>query len=150
MRLKFPLIAVGLLFSAFLVTPGSAEAGGGFRIGVGSYNCFGPGCYGYYRPYYRRFYGGFSRRYYRPYPWWGPSVYYRPYNPPPRVITRAPPPAAVQPAPPPEPRVAIDPATAFDRSYCREYSRSATVDGQVVEVYGTACRQADGSWRIIN
>ena len=30
---------------------------------------------------------------------------------------------------------------------CREYTVDAIVNGRSKEVYGTACRQADGSWR---
>lgn len=33
--------------------------------------------------------------------------------------------------------------------YCREYVSKATVGDQVQQVYGTACRQPDGSWRIV-
>lgn len=33
--------------------------------------------------------------------------------------------------------------------YCREYQSSVTVGGQRERAYGTACRQADGSWEII-
>lgn len=33
--------------------------------------------------------------------------------------------------------------------YCREYTATATVDGRTQEVYGTACRQPDGTWQII-
>jgi surface antigen len=34
--------------------------------------------------------------------------------------------------------------------YCREYQTEATVGGRVQSVYGTACRQSDGSWQIVN
>lgn len=34
--------------------------------------------------------------------------------------------------------------------YCREYTTAVNVGGQTEEAYGTACRQPDGSWRIIN
>ena len=34
--------------------------------------------------------------------------------------------------------------------YCREYTTSATVGGRQQQVYGTACRQPDGSWEIVN
>lgn len=33
--------------------------------------------------------------------------------------------------------------------YCREYSQSITVGGKTQQGYGTACRQDDGSWKII-
>ncbi len=31
---------------------------------------------------------------------------------------------------------------------CREYSMTALIGGQEEEIVGTACRQADGSWRV--
>lgn len=34
--------------------------------------------------------------------------------------------------------------------YCREYQTTATIGGRVEQVYGTACRQPDGSWEIVN
>jgi len=34
--------------------------------------------------------------------------------------------------------------------YCREYTAKATVDGRPVTRHGTACRQPDGSWKLIN
>jgi len=34
--------------------------------------------------------------------------------------------------------------------YCREYQAKATVGGRVEETYGTACRQPDGSWKLMN
>lgn len=33
--------------------------------------------------------------------------------------------------------------------YCREYSQSITVGGRTERGYGTACRQPDGSWQIV-
>lgn len=33
---------------------------------------------------------------------------------------------------------------------CREYQQTITVGGQQEQAYGTACRQADGSWKIVN
>lgn len=33
---------------------------------------------------------------------------------------------------------------------CREYTIDAVVGGQTEKMYGTACRQADGSWKIQN
>jgi surface antigen len=33
---------------------------------------------------------------------------------------------------------------------CREYTMDATIGGQTEQVYGTACRQPDGSWLISN
>ena len=33
---------------------------------------------------------------------------------------------------------------------CREYSLEAVIGGENERLYGTACRQPDGSWKIIN
>ena len=33
---------------------------------------------------------------------------------------------------------------------CREYLQTVTVDGRTQSTYGTACRQPDGSWRLLN
>lgn len=33
---------------------------------------------------------------------------------------------------------------------CREYTTEAIINGQAETVYGTACRQADGSWQAVN
>jgi surface antigen len=35
-------------------------------------------------------------------------------------------------------------------TYCREYQTAATIGGKVQHVYGTACRQPDGAWKIVN
>jgi surface antigen len=32
---------------------------------------------------------------------------------------------------------------------CREYTLDATIGGKTEQIYGTACRQADGSWQIV-
>lgn len=32
--------------------------------------------------------------------------------------------------------------------YCREYQQTITVGGEKHQAYGTACRQADGTWKI--
>ena len=34
--------------------------------------------------------------------------------------------------------------------YCREYQQTVYVGGQQQQAYGTACRQPDGSWRMVN
>lgn len=47
----------------------------------------------------------------------------------------------------------VTPQPAFrngEGQYCREYTQMVTVGGKPVEGYGTACRQPDGSWRIVN
>jgi surface antigen len=37
--------------------------------------------------------------------------------------------------------------TAANGAYCREFQQTATVAGQRQQVYGTACRQPDGTWQ---
>lgn len=37
-----------------------------------------------------------------------------------------------------------------DGEYCREYQQTITVGGRTERAYGTACRQPDGSWRVVN
>lgn len=62
------------------------------------------------------------------------------YAPPRRVIVvqqPAPVPVVVQAAPPVQ--VASD--------YCREYTETVTIAGQVHTAYGTVCLQPDGSWQ---
>lgn len=34
--------------------------------------------------------------------------------------------------------------------FCREYQQTVTVGGRTEDAYGTACRQPDGSWKIVN
>lgn len=34
--------------------------------------------------------------------------------------------------------------------YCREYRTTVNVGGKVEEAYGTACQQADGTWKIVS
>jgi surface antigen len=33
--------------------------------------------------------------------------------------------------------------------YCREYSQTITIDGRTERGYGTACRQPNGTWQIV-
>ncbi len=47
----------------------------------------------------------------------------------------------------------ITPKAAYQNTrgqYCREYQQSITVAGRSEQAYGTACRQADGSWKVIS
>lgn len=39
---------------------------------------------------------------------------------------------------------------SYSGEYCREFQQTVTIDGQTERAYGTACRQEDGSWRIVN
>ncbi len=47
----------------------------------------------------------------------------------------------------------VTPQPAYQNAsgqHCREYEQTISVDGKTETAYGTACRQADGSWRIVN
>lgn len=45
----------------------------------------------------------------------------------------------------------ITPTRTFEQNstYCREYQQTITVGGKTESGYGTACRQPDGSWKIV-
>ena len=48
---------------------------------------------------------------------------------------------------------AVVPRPAYQTSggqYCREFQQTITVGGRTEQGYGTACRQPDGSWQIVN
>lgn len=50
-------------------------------------------------------------------------------------------------------RGSVTPQPSFENTqgqYCREYQQSVTIGGQVETAYGTACRQPDNSWKIVN
>lgn len=36
------------------------------------------------------------------------------------------------------------------RDYCREYLQTVVIGGKENRAYGTACRESDGSWKIVN
>ena len=39
--------------------------------------------------------------------------------------------------------------TSSTGAYCREFQQTVTVGGRTENAYGTACRQPDGSWKIV-
>lgn len=39
--------------------------------------------------------------------------------------------------------------TVGSNKYCREYQTVATINGQQQKMFGTACRQPDGSWKAV-
>ena len=92
-----------------------------------------------------------------------PPAYQQGYAPPPPAYQQgyvAPPPTQGYVPPPPTAYqqsgqgVAPQPApvaqSAFDTSYGREYTTTTVIDGIEQKSHGTACRQADGTWRIVN
>ncbi|TQV78174.1 hypothetical protein FKG94_13975 [Exilibacterium tricleocarpae] len=46
----------------------------------------------------------------------------------------------------------VTPTRTYEQSGgpCREYSLEAVIGGENEQLYGTACRQPDGSWKIVN
>ena len=91
-----------------------------------------------------------------------PPYYYPPPYPPPGYYPptgSALPPGAHQQgyAPsagsPSSPSITYTPRRAWtDASgrQCREYTTTREIEGRATKVYGTACRDPDGQWRIIN
>ena len=48
---------------------------------------------------------------------------------------------------------AVTPVRTYQTStgqYCREYTQTITIGGEKHKSYGTACRESDGSWKIVN
>jgi len=48
---------------------------------------------------------------------------------------------------------AVTPQPAFEPRpgrYCREFQETVTIGGQQETAYGTACRQPDGTWKIVS
>lgn len=39
--------------------------------------------------------------------------------------------------------------TSDSGEYCREFEQTVTIGGKTEQAYGTACRQPDGSWKIV-
>ena len=72
----------------------------------------------------------------------GPPVYY--YYPPP-------PPPPVYYYLPPAPAYSTPPAAGSSQPQqaCHEYQTTAIIDGKPQPVYGRACLQPDGTWRIV-
>jgi hypothetical protein len=71
----------------------------------------------------------------------GPPVYYYPPPPPPPAYYYyyyAPPPA----------NPAAGSAGQSQQKACHEIQTTAVIDGKPQPVYGTACQQPDGTWRI--
>jgi len=47
----------------------------------------------------------------------------------------------------------ITPTRTFqtaNNEYCREFQQTVVIGGEEEQAHGTACRQSDGSWRIVN
>lgn len=49
--------------------------------------------------------------------------------------------------------VSVTPTRTYQEQsgqYCREYQTEVVIGGQKEKAYGTACRQPDGSWKVVN
>lgn len=47
----------------------------------------------------------------------------------------------------------VTPQPAYEQTpgrYCREFQETVTIGGQQETAYGTACRQPDGTWKIVS
>jgi hypothetical protein len=79
-------------------------------------------------------------------PIFAPPVYY--YPPP--VVYAAPPPVVYAPvAAAPVAAPVAAPPPAYANADCHQYSTTQNIGGTPQQVVGTACRQPDGSWRIV-
>jgi hypothetical protein len=80
---------------------------------------------------------------------YAPPPYY--YGPPPPPVVYGPPPYAYAPPPPPPPVYAAPPADYAPPpgQQCREYQTTTIIGGKPEPTVGTACLQADGTWRIV-
>jgi hypothetical protein len=121
--------AIAVTAGALLTQAGPAAAHSKTFIGLNFGFGYAPWPY-YYRPYY--------------YPYYPPVVYA-----PPPVVYALPQVVHLQPAP-----MVVNPASApyvaRNGQTCREYQTRAVVGGVSRPVYGTACLQPDGAWRIVN
>ncbi|HTW51979.1 MAG TPA: hypothetical protein VME45_08810 [Stellaceae bacterium] len=133
-----------LALSALTAGPPPAQARGWVSIGGPCCGYWGPGPYWGYPP---------------PYGYYPPPAYYPPTPPypvpgypPPAPAAYAPAPAAAPAAPgaaPGQPQITYTGKPAFTNAAgqtCREYKTNA--GGR--DVFGTACQQTDGQWRVVN
>jgi len=47
----------------------------------------------------------------------------------------------------------VTPTSTYQSSsgqYCREFNQTVNIGGRSEEAYGTACRQPDGTWKVVN
>jgi hypothetical protein len=77
----------------------------------------------------------------------GPAYY---YPPPPLVAYPPPAPVYYAPAPAYPPPAAYAAPPPAPQGECREYQSTTTIAGQPQSMVGTACRQPDGTWHIVN
>lgn len=146
-----PAFASLFAFLLIMLTPAPAFARSHVNIGIGVgfpiYSGIGYGHVGYYH---RQHYWPRGRSYYRPYY----RSYYAPVIVAPPPIIYAPPPVYSAPIYDYDAPVQATPTSNVYRApngqYCREYQATARVGSNLQNVYGTACQDANGTWRIIN
>ncbi len=150
MRVGLYFILAAAVVAVAMFSPSDAGAWGytrhghGYYFGIGRHNGFGhhyiyrrhwayPRHYGFGRHHY-----GYGRGYYRGRGYYGGPGYYsgRGY---------ASPPAYSQPA-----RPAPAAPTAERSSGCREITTTVVIGDKEQTVSGAACRQNDGSWKLVN
>ena len=98
--------------------------------------------------------------YYPPYPYYPPLAY---YQPPPYYPDRASYPAPGTPSQPlrgsassgtaGNPSITYTPRRGWTNAqgqYCREYRTTGPAGNRTTDRYGTACRDVNGQWRIVN
>jgi hypothetical protein len=158
------LAATTALFG--LGTPAQADTRLSIGVGVGApYHFHG-------RPYWNRPYWGprpywYGARWYRPYTYWGPSFNFYAWYPatvvetwpePVRVYQRDAFSAAL--AGPLGESYGWDSGPSYGsvtavrdghsgEKYCREFRQEVSIDGRMEQAYGAACREPDGTWRIV-
>lgn len=159
--------AAALAVVALAAAPQPAQARVWVSVGFPFAGFYGP------RPYY-----GYPAPYYYAPHYYGPPAYYPPaYYPAPNAYPPAgqapsaytppgygPPEASpTEPTPNTPPQAATAPAATPSITYtnkpaftnsagqtCREYKTTDTSNPHPVDVFGTACKQADGQWRVVN
>jgi hypothetical protein len=160
-RRRTRLIPAGIaaVLAVIALTPAPAQARVFLSFGVPFGGYYAPGPYNY----------GYPGAYY---PYYAPPAYYPP--PPAPAYPPAPTAAYTPPAPAysPAPSAPYTPYTRPSTSYapgasgitytsrpaftnaagqtCREYKTTETGTGHPIDVLGTACKQADGTWRVVN
>jgi hypothetical protein len=169
-RTRLIVAGIAAVLAVIALTPAPAQARVFLSFGApfGSYYAPGPYYYGYPGPYYNPYYA--PPAYYPP----PPAPAYPPassYAPPAPAYPPAPT-AAYTPSAPsysPAPAATYTPPStggspgasgitytsrpAFTNSAgqtCREYKTTETGGGHPIDVLGTACKQADGTWRVVN
>ena len=138
MRVGFCLIAAVAIALMAALASRDARAGSSLQIGFGHY-LGDHGHYGYrhHQFEHRRHNFGYRHRHhgYRHDHWpydWPPAGEYKPL--PSSAASQRSQPAAPIEIP----------------SYCREFTTTIVIDGAPQQAYGTACRHADGTWKLVN